>query len=99
MMQVTAFKCDECGDLVEKADNVLKVGKQGIFKKNEIFNDYQLEIRFFRTKYKAVERNPGKAVDLCENCKKFISGAGEIDQDYRDKKLPVSLRNSNRTVP
>jgi hypothetical protein len=98
-MKVTAFKCDECGELVEEADNVLKVGKQGIFKNDNIFNEYRLEIRFFKIRLigKGSTDNVenGKAVDLCDNCKRFISGTGKIDKNYRDKKLPVSLRNAD----
>ena len=74
-MKLNAYKCDECGQLVEKASNVLDLEK-----KTEKGNVYKLEIRFFQLRHPengGEER--GKSVDLCENCRKFISGAGQVD--------------------
>jgi hypothetical protein len=109
MTQIKAYRCDECNRLVEKADNLMVIEKQGkttirhivpelggkgmsgddgidLDKEAELhieqepqFKEYRLEIRFFeKRKYHNKEQN-GKTVDLCINCKKFISGAGKID--------------------
>ena len=74
-MKIPAFRCDECGELVEKASNVLDLEK-----KTDRGNTYKLEIRFFQLKHpESGGEERGKSVDLCEHCRKFISGAGQVN--------------------
>jgi len=75
-MKISAYKCDECKRLVEKADNLMIIGRQGKGH-GDLFNKYKMEIRFFSLKKENGET--GKAMDLCEDCKKYISGAGELN--------------------